>query len=242
MWTPPVAGLRHSGCPGPGPGSPGVPSCRQQRLQYLLPSLVPELLASLAWCLLVIAHWHTHPHHTYLLQFLQLLAPWTHGPLWPVAPCPVATTQTPHTLRSLQLLPPRALGPLGLVVPPQWGHLRLRTLTCTLNKEPLTQEISQRWNLIRKQDTLCPDKYTDHPLPIRNWVLLPPYPPISPPLFLPHPPWFNLSAIMTSVLFLISMGRCDFWCLSGVVFLTQGFIQRLFWWYTSMCFPLLTKC
>lgn len=69
-------------------------------------------------------------------------------------PCPVATAQTPHTRRSLQLLLPWAPGSLGLVVPPQWWHLHICTHTCTQNTEPLTQESGQRWSLMRKQDRL----------------------------------------------------------------------------------------
>lgn len=71
-----------------------------------------------------------------------------------VDPCPVATAQSPHTRRSLQLLLPWAPGSLGLVVPRQWWHLHICTHTCTQNTEPLAQESGQRWSLMRKQDRL----------------------------------------------------------------------------------------
>lgn len=117
----------------------------------------------------------------------------------------------PLTYSGLQLLTPWALEPLGL------SDCQFYLHTCTQNREPLTQEISQRWNLIGKQDMLWWSGHTNVLTThcwYSTWLL-----PIHFPTFVsPSPSWFNLSAIMTSIFFLMS--RCDFWCLSGAVVLT----------------------
>lgn len=139
MWTPPVAGLRHSGCPRRGPGSPGVPSCWQQQLQYLLSRLLPELLASPAWCPLAITHWHTHPHRTYLLRFPQLLSSWIDGPLWPVALVQLLPLR-PLTHSSLSIrCHHRHLGPLG-----SWSHHSDGICTSVHTREHRTGRSSPR--------------------------------------------------------------------------------------------------
>lgn len=138
------AGFRHSGCSWPWPCISDGPSCWWQLLQYLLPSLSPRLLASLVWRLLVITHWHMHPYPTFIFQFPQSLCPCASFSSWHHSdPSHTPVSSCYHCER---------WGPLGSWSLPDGCHFYLRTHTCIQNTEPLTQEITQRWNLIGKQD------------------------------------------------------------------------------------------
>lgn len=114
----------------------------------------------------------------------------------------------PLTYSGLQLLTPWALEPLGL------SDCQFYLRTCTQNREPLTQEISQRWNLIGKQDMLWWSGHTSV-LTTHCWYSTRLFPIHFPTFVSPSPSWFNLSAIMTSMMlsyeqmwFLVSL-RCS---------------------------------
>lgn len=96
------------------PGWPGLPPDVLFRETYLaqsygcfntrLSSCLSYFLPSLAWCSPVVTRWHA------CSRLLRLLAPQTHGPLWPVVPAPAAGTKGTQTpviyLQLLALQPP----------------------------------------------------------------------------------------------------------------------------------------
>lgn len=103
-------------------------------------------------------------------------------------PCPVATAQTPHTRRSLQLLlpwAPWAGGPTPVVALTHlYAHLHAEYGAPHPGKwsEMEFNEKTGQALVVRLE------KCTDHPLLIRSRALLSPCPSIFPPLFLPNPP------------------------------------------------------